>query len=234
MKKNGVMLVGLCGRSGAGKGYVCSLFARRGIPSVDTDAVYRKMTGPAPELSPCMRALAERFGDGVVSPDGSLDRAVMRSLVFGGDAEALADLNRISHRFILDETRERAQLLYRAGYPVVLIDAPLLYESGFDAECERVLCVTAPEELLVRRIMARDGISEEDALRRLAAQKPREELEERADALIVNDGCPPEELIRRVNEAADALFALCREKYADDCAEGTASADAPSGGEVDR
>ncbi|MBQ3708143.1 MAG: dephospho-CoA kinase [Clostridia bacterium] len=213
MKKKGVMLVGLCGRSGAGKGYVSALFACHGIPSVDTDAVYREMTGPTDALSPCMLALRDRFGDGIVSSDGSLDRAAMRALVFCGDTDALDDLNRITHRFILDETRRQANALYEEGFPIVLIDAPLLFESGFDAECERVICVTAPEEILVRRIMKRDGITEEDALRRLAAQKPYSELEARADEVIVNDDCPKDELIRRVERAADALFAVREEEY---------------------
>ena len=215
MKKNGVMLAGLCGRSGSGKGYVSALFSARGIPSVDTDRVYRDLTGPADPLTPCMAALRERFGDPVVSPDGSLDRAAMRALVFGGDGEALADLNRISHRFILEETEARALSLWREGYGIVLIDAPLLYESGFDARCECVVCVTAPEETVVSRIMKRDGIGREDAQKRLRAQKTAEELEERADFVIVNDDCPKEELIRRVEECASALRAIRGERYED-------------------
>ena len=188
MKKNGVMLVGLCGRSGSGKGYVSALFACRGIPSVDTDAVYREMTGPTDRLSPCMLALAERFGGGIVSADGSLDRAAMRALVFGDDPEALADLNRITHRFILNETRRQADALYEEGFPVVLIDAPLLYESGFDAECARVVCVTAPEEILVRRIMQRDGISAERAAARIDAQKGEDYFQEKCDHILYNNG----------------------------------------------
>ena len=229
MKKNGVMPVGLCGRSGSGKGYVSALFLCRGIPSVDTDEVYREMTGPAEELSPCMAALRDRFGEEVVSADGSLDRAVMRTLVFSGDDEALSDLNRITHRFILEETRRRVQELYEAGFPIVLIDAPLLYESGFDAECARVLCVTAPEEILIRRIMNRDGITETDALRRLATQKSVDELEARADYVIVNDGCPMDELMRRVDAVADELYAVRADEYAEDGEEETGD-----GGEENR
>ena len=210
MKKNGVMLVGLCGRSGSGKGYVSALFSRRGIPSVDTDAVYRTMTGPADALSPCMIELRARFGDSVVSEDNSLNRAAMRALVFGGDAEALSDLNRITHHYILDETRRIAD-----AHCAVLVDAPLLYESGFDAECARVVCVTAPEETIVARIMQRDGIGEADARRRLAAQKSVEELEGRADYVIVNDDCPKNELIRRVDAVADALEEVRRAEYED-------------------
>ncbi len=215
MKKSGVMAVGLCGRSGAGKGYVSALFAAMGIPSVDTDAVYRTLTSAAPEASPCMEALAERFGPSVMNEDHSLNRAAMRKLVFGeGNEENLSDLNAISHRFILEETDRLTDGLYEKGFSVVLIDAPVLYESGFDRFCEAVVCVTAPEEVLLERITARDGISESEARKRLSSQIPSEELEERADFVIRND-CGKEELIRRVRETAEDLFRIRRERYED-------------------
>ncbi len=215
MGKAGVMRVGLCGRSGAGKGYVSALFAELGIPSVDTDAVYRCLTAPEPEPSPCMRALAERFGEAVIAPDNSLNRPLMRALVFGEENAAnLRDLNAISHRFILDETLRTADELYEAGCPVVLVDAPLLFESGFDRYCECTVCVTAPEEVLICRIMRRDGISREDAERRLASQIGSEELEQRADFVIRND-CGKEELLRRVGLTADGLFRIRGKRYED-------------------
>ena len=182
------MLVGLCGRSGSGKGYVAEMFASRGIPSVDTDAVYRELTSPSDTLSPCMAELVERFGENVARGDNSLDRAVMRSLVFGGDAEALADLDRITHRHILAETVKRAKKLSRGGCDIVLIDAPLLYESGFDKKCAKVIAVTASEATVIRRIMRRDGIGEEAARARLRTQIKAEELASRADFVIHNDG----------------------------------------------
>ena len=81
MKK--VMLVGLCGGSGAGKGYVAAKFRDYGIPSIDTDAVYRWLTSAADEPTDCMKALQDYFGDEVLSGDNSLNRAAMRNLVFG-------------------------------------------------------------------------------------------------------------------------------------------------------
>ena len=210
--KCGVMLVGLCGRSGSGKGYVSALFSGFGIPSIDTDAVYREMTAPTDTLSPCMEALVERFGEQILSSDNSLNRPVMRSLVFNGDAEALHDLNTITHRFILDETERIASEYYENGSPIVLVDAPLLYESGFDRMCECVVCVTAPEDILLERIMKRDGIGEEDAKRRLAAQIPVEELEDRADFVIAND-CEKDELIRRIGNCAEQLRTIRAERY---------------------
>ena len=197
-------LIGLCGRSGSGKGYVSVLFSELGIPSIDTDAVYRNMTAPSQHLSPCMKELIERFGEQVMAPDGSLNRPVMRSLVFSGDTDALADLNRITHKHILKKTLEEAEKLASDGYSVILIDAPLLYESGFDSLCEASICVTAPESTVIRRIMRRDGISKEDAKKRLAVQKSGEELRNRADYEIVND-CDKETLLGRIRLVAEKI-----------------------------
>ena len=215
MKKNGVMLVGLCGRSGSGKGYIAKMFAEYGIPSVDTDAVYRDMTSPVPDrtgLSPCMTELVARFGEQILADDLSLNRPVMRNLVFGGDRDALADLNRITHRHILEKTQSMADQLFGDGFPIVLIDAPVLFESGFDRMCDCVVCVTAPEDVIVSRIVRRDGLSEADAKRRLASQKSREELEGRADFVISNDDERPV-LYERVKRCTESLQALRAERY---------------------
>jgi len=182
------MLIGLCGRSGSGKGYIAAMFAGRGVPSIDTDRVYRDMTGPSAELSPCMLALKEYFGDEVVSEDGSLNRGVMRSLVFGeGNREALDALNRITHKFILEQTLLEAEVLRKTGAEIILIDAPLLYESGFDKLCSAIICITAPEEKIMERIMKRDGVSREDAEKRLRTQISAAVLAEKADFVLEND-----------------------------------------------
>ena len=215
MKKSGVMLVGLCGRSGSGKGYIAKMFAEYGIPSVDTDAVYRGMTSSVPDktmLSTCMTELVGRFGEQILADDLSLNRPVMRNLVFGGDTDALTDLNRITHRHILADTQSAAEQFYRDGFPIVLIDAPVLYESGFDKMCDCVVCVTAPEDVIVSRIMKRDGLSEADAKRRLASQKTREELEGRADFVISNDDERPV-LYERVKHCTESLQTIRSERY---------------------
>lgn len=201
------MLVGLCGRSGSGKGYIAAMFADRGIPSVDTDAVYREMTEPSPILSPCMTALVAQFGKTIVTPDNALDRAVMRTLVFGTGEHTLpqtereqnlAALNRITHQFILEKTERIAATYVQNGCDIVLIDAPLLYESGFDRHCAAVICVTAPEEVRLARIMKRDGIDRNSAEKRLATQLSAETLLNRADYVIENDA-DRETLYRRVD-----------------------------------
>ncbi len=207
-----IMLVGLCGRSGSGKGYVSSIFESFGIPSIDTDAVYREITGPSAEISPCMAELIERYGTVVISPDNSLNRPAMREIVFSGDRQALDDLNSITHKHILKKTLETADRLASGGHNIILIDAPLLYESGFHKLCRTTLCVTAPENIILERIMKRDCISEEDAVKRLRTQKSREELEDRSEYVISNDTDKPT-LIARVKECADIFNEIYRKEY---------------------
>lgn len=183
------MWIGLCGQSGAGKGYIAALFAKKGVPSIDTDRVYRDLTGPASPKSPCMEALCAAFGPETANADGSLNRAYLRSQVFGAEnRERLTLLNRITHRFILAETEARADRLTRDGAEFVLIDAPLLYESGFDKRCAAVVCVTAPLEVRLVRIEGRDRIDRASAMARIRTQISEEILRERADYEICNDG----------------------------------------------
>ena len=128
------------------------------------------------------------------------------------DKEALSDLNTITHKHILTRTEEIASELYSDGAKIVLIDAPVLYESGFDAKCEAVVCVTAPEETVISRIMQRDGISRDAAVARLKTQISAESLSSRANFVIAND-CEKEELMSRVKNCADRLYDIYNENY---------------------
>ena len=174
-RKDLPVLIGLCGRSGSGKGVVSSFFAEFGIPSVDTDKIYHEMTGPRPAAdarTPVMDRIVRRFGPGVENPDGSLNRKALAEIVFGRNGErALSDLNGITHRAILDEAERRAGALREEGYGIVIIDAPLLFESGYDKKCDMIIVASAPVPVLIRRIADRDGISLAAARRRLASQR---------------------------------------------------------------
>lgn len=179
-------VIGLCGGSGSGKGMVSELFLLHNIPSIDTDAVYREMIN---NDSPCLRALTEEFGLEILSSDGSLDRKRLASMVFCGEnsGERLNRLNVISHKFILDETRQRLSVLSEMGYKAALVDAPVLFESGFDKECDLTLCVVADRETRILRIMERDGLSREAAEQRINSQLSSAELISRCDLVITND-----------------------------------------------
>ncbi|MBP3605436.1 MAG: dephospho-CoA kinase [Clostridia bacterium] len=179
-------VIGLCGGSGSGKGTAASLFMEHGIPSIDTDALYHEMTAGKNALTD---ALADRFGDEILKENGALDRARLSEIVFRKGAEtALADLNRISHYHILNAVRVWLSEKEKEGCAAALVDAPLLFESGFDKECDGVICVIAPKEARIERILKRDGITREKAERRIAAQASDAYLLARSGYHIYNDG----------------------------------------------
>jgi dephospho-CoA kinase len=176
-------VIGLCGGSGSGKGAVSGIFAEIGIPSIDTDAVYREMTLSD---SPCMRALRREFGEEVVNSLGGLDRTRLASIVFS-DPTRLEKLNKIAHSFILDEARRRLAEYRDKGFAAAIVDAPVLFESGFDSECDEIICVVADRETRIARIMSRDGISYDAAEKRIASQMKDEILISKCDHVIYNN-----------------------------------------------
>lgn len=180
-------IIGLCGGSGSGKGVVCRVFHAMGIGYIDTDAVYRELTSAPCDL---LRALEDEFGREIITERGSLNREVMRTVVFSGEGSEhrLARLNEITHKYILDETRRRLSAFADEGLPAAIVDAPALFESGFDSECDLIICVVADYSTRIQRIMARDGITRRAAEERIAAQIPDGELIERCDHVIYNDG----------------------------------------------
>ncbi len=180
-------IIGLCGGSGSGKGTVASIFVEYGIPSVDTDALYRKMTM---QDSPCLRAISDEFGADIVNSNGTLDRKKLSSIVFCGDGakERLLKLNKISHFFILAEAERILEEYSMLGYKAALVDAPVLFESGFNAKCDEIICVVAEREVRLSRIILRDSISRQAAEERIASQMSDEELISRSNYVIFNNG----------------------------------------------
>ena len=180
-------VLGLTGPSGSGKGYTDRIFASFGVPFLDTDEVYHALVNTD---SPCTRELRARFGDFVIREDGALDRKVMASYVFcGGDEEKarLSLLNRITHKYVLESARAWISQKQKEGYNAVMIDAPLLYESGFSEECDAVIAVLASKALRVERIRSRDGIDEAAAISRINAQPSDDFYKARADFILYND-----------------------------------------------
>lgn len=177
-------IIGITGPSGAGKSLLREHLADIGISVIDADAVYHGLLVPPSE---CLDALRVSFGDGVLCQDGTLDRRALGKIVFN-DKDKLELLNKTVLGYVLDEFRRIIDRLEASGKTCVAIDAPTLIESGFDKECHTVIAVLCPPELRVKRIMARDGISEEAAQTRTNAQKPDEFYIERADIVLNNNG----------------------------------------------
>ena len=204
----GIPIIGLCGRSGSGKTTVCKAFEVFGIRSIDTDKVYRELTSPYADGNPSelVRTIAKHFGECVIAVDGALDRRALAEAVFGdGKREKLELLNSLTHAPILERTEEMAAEFAEAGAKGVIVDAPALFESGFDKKCDVIICVTAPDDVLIKRITARDGISDDAAAKRLSSQMSVEELSRRADHIIVNDG--KTNLCEAAAKIAEKIFA---------------------------
>ena len=179
-----MFVIGLAGGSGSGKSIVAVFFGINHIPTFDCDGVYHKLISRRGALT---HELAQVFGEGILLPDGFVNRRALAEIVFS-DEEKRKTLNRITHKHILDALHDWVKQTENEGYSVAVVDAPLLFESGFDRECDVTIAVTAPTETRIDRIVARDGITREQAAERIASQIPDDELEKRADFVIRNDG----------------------------------------------
>jgi len=173
--------VGLTGGIGCGKTTVADLFAARGASIVDTDQIAHALTAPHGAAMP---ALLDEFGAGFATPEGALDRAKMRALVFA-DPGARARLEAILHPRIREATAAAALV---ATGPYVIFVVPLLIESGSWRErVTRILAIDCPEATQVARVMARNGLDEAQVRAIMAAQVSRSERLAAADDVILND-----------------------------------------------
>jgi len=193
-------IIGVTGPSGSGKTLLGEYFSGLGIKVIDADALYHSMLVPPSE---CLDAIRERFGNGVFSSDGSLDRAALSAVVFN-DADKLELLNRTVLGIVISEIRRLIAQLEASGETVVIVDAPTLIESGFDRECDDVISVLSSRETRILRISARDGITRERAEERVRAQKDDSFYIEASDYVLENDGTE-EQFLCRIRELGDKL-----------------------------
>ncbi len=175
-------LVALTGGIGSGKSTVSALLAARGALIVDADAIVRELQAPG---EPLLDRLAERFGDHIIRPDGSLDRAALAAVAFNDDA-ALADLNAIVHPAVREEMSRRVADAAHTDR-VVVMDVPLLNVRA-DHDVAAVIVVDVPIETAVQRLVESRGMEEADARARIAKQISREERLAVADRVIDNRG----------------------------------------------
>ena len=183
-----MIVLGVTGPSGSGKSLVSRAFRTMGSPVLDADAVYHSLID---RETPCTRALAEVFGNEILSDSGGVDRRRLSAIVFCGgerEKERLALLNKITHPFVLEGCYLWLEEQRCAGADAVVLDAPLLIESGLHQKCDHVIAVLAPQALRTSRIMERDGLTTAEAESRIAAQKDDEFYRNQADFLFVNDG----------------------------------------------
>jgi dephospho-CoA kinase len=189
-------ILGLCGGSGSGKGLASKSFLSYGIPALDTDALYHSMIERDSE---CARELISEFGEQIKGDNGGINRVALRNAVFEKDGERLKRLDEIAHRHILAECRLWLKEKEKEKCPAAIIDAPLLFESGFDRECDIIISVIAPKEERIKRIMARDNLTSAEAEARIRSQKSDEFLKAHSHYLIYNN-TTNEALISQVAE----------------------------------
>lgn len=175
-------LIGLTGQTGAGKSTVADILRKRGYYIIDGDVVARTVVEKG---SPVLKNLSGQFGEDIIQPDGSLDRALLARRAFA-DRESTRRLNEITHPAIIERALEMAENAFKNGYEYAVFDAAGLFESGIDKKCDCVIYVTAPEAVRLARIMERDNIGREDAQRRIAAQFDDEYYFSRSDYVIEN------------------------------------------------
>ncbi len=202
---DGLFVVGLVGLPGSGKSTVARALARGGARVLDADAIGHAVTDGDPDVR---AGLAADYGDDVYGPAG-LDRARVAARVFA-DAGARARLNRLVHPRIQAALRDGIEAARRAGFEgVVVVDAALLLDWGFERECDAVVAVAAPLEARLERLERQRGWTREQALSRMAAQRTEAELAAAADVTLDNTGRPEAletlalEQIRRVRAAQE-------------------------------
>ena len=177
-----MLLVGLTGGIGSGKSTVSEALERRGAVVVDADRIVKELQQPGTEV---FAEMVERFGDGIVGPDGQLDRPAVAAIVFS-DADALADLGAIVHPRVRDEMTRRLEELAVTD-EVVVLDVPLLVESRWEG-MSGVIVVDLDPDVAVARLVEFRGFDESDARNRIANQASREDRLAKADMVVDNGG----------------------------------------------
>lgn len=178
--------IGLTGGIASGKTTVANWLKHQGIALVDADQIARQVVAPYEEGLARIRA---HFGDSVLQKDGSLDRSKLGQLVFS-QPRKLEELNELLHPLIRARMKTQLADLEEHGHSFVFLDIPLLFESHLEDWVDRILVVYVPQELQLRRLMARNHLDSQAAEARIHAQLPLEEKVKRADAVINNSASP--------------------------------------------
>jgi dephospho-CoA kinase len=190
--------VGLTGGIATGKSHVRAQFEQRGVPTIDADVLARDAVAPG---TLGLAAVVRRFGDGVLNAAGALDRRRLAEIVFA-DATARRHLEAIIHPEVQRATDDWFARLDASAHPFAIADIPLLYEAGRETAFDAVIVVACDPETQVRRVMARDAVTETEARQRLAAQMPIQDKVVRAQFVIWTDGTHEQtnEQVRQIYE----------------------------------
>jgi dephospho-CoA kinase len=177
-------ILGLTGGIGSGKSAVAGMIAEAGVPVVDADLIAREVVEPG---TGAHAEIVSHFGDSILSPDGRIDRRKLGDIVFS-DPVRRAELESITIPGIRAGIEAALGRLAAGGHPAAVVEAALLHENGRASSFEATICVYCDRETQRKRIVARDGISEGDAEKKIDAQMPSDEKARLSDYVIDNSG----------------------------------------------
>lgn len=190
-------VIGITGNSGSGKTTATKILKRLcDAEVIDADKVVRELSVPGTKY---LDAIKEKFGESVFLEDGTLNRKALAEKIYNSK-EDLEVLNGLTFKYVVEEIKFRIE---ESKSEIIVLDAPLLFESGLDENCTAVIGLTAPFELKVERIVKRDGISEETAYSRINIQAKDEFYLNKADVVIENNN--QDELEDKLKEALRIL-----------------------------
>ncbi len=196
-----MLVIGVTGGSGCGKSNVSRILAEKGLYHIDCDQIARKVVEPGTE---CLKELTQYFGSKILNADDSLNRRMLANIAFSTE-ENTNKLNEITLKYIIEYIKNTIAELEKQDEIAVLLDGATLIESGLDKICDFNIAVTAPKESRIEHIIARDGLTFEEAKRRISAQKEDIFYTGNADYIIVNDSTL-DNLNRKTNDIYNKLI----------------------------
>lgn len=198
-----MLTIGLTGGISSGKSTITSWFLEKGIIVLDADQIVRQLQKPGSQL---LYDLAHEFGPSVILENGELARDVLGSIIFHDEA-AKQKLNAMIHPLVKQKLVEGIEQAKARGEQLVVLDVPLLFESGFESLVDRTLVVYVPREIQVKRLMKRDQIDESYALAKINSQMSLEKKRDLADYVLNN-----EYSMRELRTQFEQMFEMLWEK----------------------
>jgi dephospho-CoA kinase len=200
----GFMLkVAVTGSAASGKSIVCNRLGELGFNVINTDRLAREVVTPN---SPVFEAIVNHFGSEVLTSQGHLNRERLRKIIIK-DAARRHKLEQLIHPEIIERMVSEIERLEKNGEPLVVVEIPLLFESGLEKHFDVVVMVSAEDKRKIQRIMARDHVPRHEAIALLSSQLPDTEKAKRADIVILNDGT-----IEHLTKKIDRVFEILNQK----------------------
>ena len=173
-------IVGVTGSSGAGKDTLCEILENKyNAEIVDADKIARKLSKKGTMY---LKSIVDCFGSNIINRQGELNRKKLASIIFE-DEKKREELNRLTFIYVVDEIKRQINKLKK---DIIVVNAPLLFESNLNQICDFVIAIIADKDVQIERIMKRDGLSKEEAEKRINMQNTNEFFEENADYIIYN------------------------------------------------